>query len=371
MNNESNANIKTLALTNAINAVTKAENSKSQTDVNSALVLVNVIPSSTNKTNLLARLATIQTINNNNNNNAQTESRKIIEATSLTSTAYQTPTRDNYNKALVAVNVLTPSNSKTTLQSTLASILKTIVSNESNANVQTLALTNAINAVTKAENSKSQTDVNSALVLVNVIPSSTNKTNLLARLATIQTIINNNAQTESRKIIEATRLTSTAYQIPTRDNYNKALVAVNGLTPSNNKTTLQSTLASILKTIVSNESNASAQTLALANATNSVVKAEISKLQADVTAATSLIDKLSTGTVKTSLTNRINAVHEFITAGIQSALLATATAAVVKAEASDLQIDLFNGMTIVSKLPSGASKTALVTRISVVQATIN
>lgn len=58
---------------------------------------------------------------------------------------------------------------------------------------------------------------------------------------------------EQHKINEANSLTLTAYKLPTTKNYNKALIAVNDLQSSVNKTTLQIKLVSILKTIEDNK----------------------------------------------------------------------------------------------------------------------
>lgn len=99
---------------------------------------------------------------------------------------------------------------------------------------------------------------------------------------------------------------------------------------------------------------------ALETATAAVVKAEASKLQADVTAAQDLVTALPDGTDKTALQDRINAIVVAPTA------LETATAAVVKAETSKLQADVTSAQELVTALPDGVDKTALQDRINAI-----
>ncbi|WP_434509788.1 cell wall-binding repeat-containing protein [Desulfitobacterium sp. AusDCA] len=99
---------------------------------------------------------------------------------------------------------------------------------------------------------------------------------------------------------------------------------------------------------------------ALEAATTAVVKAEESKLQADVTAAQDLVTALPDGTDKTALQDRIDAIVVAPTA------LETATAAVVKAEESKLQADVTAAQDLVTALPDGTDKTALQDRIDAI-----
>ena len=99
---------------------------------------------------------------------------------------------------------------------------------------------------------------------------------------------------------------------------------------------------------------------ALETATAAVEKAEGSKLQEDVTAAQDLVTALPDGTDKTALQDRIDAIVVAPTA------LETATAAVEKAEGSKLQADVTAAQELVTALPDGEDKTALQARINAI-----
>lgn len=86
----------------------------------------------------------------------------------------------------------------------------------------------------------------------------TSKTMLYTNGVTISPIV---TEAEQQKINEATRLTLTASNLQTRDNYNKALIAVNKLQSGVNKTTLETKLVAILKTIEGNEAGSKFPTL--------------------------------------------------------------------------------------------------------------
>ena len=103
-------------------------------------------------------------------------------------------------------------------------------------------------AVMKAEDTILQTDLDSANILVNNLANSIDKTNLTARLNSVLSDINI-IKIENQKVIKATTITLAAKQIPTRDNYDKALALVVGLKDGVNKTTLQAQLNVILKNI--------------------------------------------------------------------------------------------------------------------------
>jgi hypothetical protein len=92
-------------------------------------------------------------------------------------------------------------------------------------------------------------------------------------------------------------------------------------------------------------------------ATAAVEKAEESKLQADVDAAQKLVDKLAKGTAKTELQERLDKIE------VSQTELEAATAAVVKAEKSKLQADVDAAQKLVDKLPAGAEKVALNKRL--------
>ncbi|MEK5209631.1 RCC1 domain-containing protein, partial [Psychrobacillus sp. FSL H8-0510] len=110
----------------------------------------------------------------------------------------------------------------------------------------------------------------------------------------------------------------------------------------------------------------------IAIATASVAKAEGSKLQADVDASSLLVNLLPDSTEKTNLTNRLNVVQKAIDdAKALAVQVETATTAVVKAEGSKLQADVTAARTLVNALPTGTEKTSLTNRLNVVQKAID
>ncbi|MBU3101786.1 MULTISPECIES: transglutaminase-like domain-containing protein [Clostridium] len=347
------------ALDAATSAVTKAETSKSQSDLDSAKVLVVALSDSTDKTSLLSRIDALQkTINDSTAN-----SNSLATATSAVTSAETSKLQSDLDSSKVLVVALPDSTDKASLLSRINALQKTIDNSTANSN----ALVTATSAVTKAETSKLQSDLDSAKVLVVALPDSTDKASLLSRIDALLKTINDSIQIEYRNIIEATRLSAIAYQTPTRNNYNIALIAVNNLKDGTNKSSLQRMLVSILKVIVTNETNATSQDAAIKIATSSVVKAEGSNLQLDVNAAKILISKMVTSIEKSDLTNRINAVQVIVTANINNTAITVATVAVVKAEGSKLQVDVNSARILISRIITSTEKTNLTNRTNAVQ----
>lgn|GEM_PF-726923 len=110
---------------------------------------------------------------------------------------------------------------------------------------------------------------------------------------------------------------------------------------------------------------------AVTTATAAVVKAETTRTQADVTAAQALVTALPTGTAKTDLQARLTTVQNAIDAATAAdKAVADATAAVVKAEGSKLQADVTAAQPLVTTLPAGPVKDGLQTRLTAVSAFI-
>ncbi|MDF2879953.1 MAG: hypothetical protein K0R54_510, partial [Clostridiaceae bacterium] len=205
----------------------------------------------------------------------------------------------------------------------------------------------ATQAVIKAETTKIQINVDSARLLVNALPSSEVKTSLNERLDIVQAIIN--AETDLQQAItNATNAVVKAEGSKLQADVDSARTLVNALPSSEVKTSLNERL-DIVQAIINAENELQE---AITNATNAVVKAEGSKLQADVDSARVLVNALPNSEVKTSLTERLNAVQAIIDAEneLQEAI-ANATNAVVKAEGSKLQADVDSARTLVNVLP--------------------
>lgn len=341
-------------------AVVSAELSKLPADISYATSLVNFLNDGTDKSSLSLRVtkivpAVVAIVST---------TQEMLDALNLSVIAVKTPTRDNYNAALAAEVALTPSSTKTTIQSSLATVLKIIIANETAASTKITALANATTAVVKAETSKLQSDVTSAATLINKLTAGTDKTSLTTRISAVQAFITSNIQ--STAITAATASVVKAETSDLQTDVTSATNLVNQLPSNTVKTGLLSRISVVQTTI-----NSSKQSIALATATASVVKVEASKLQADITSATSLVNALSTSTAKTALVNRISAVQAIITSNIQATALATATTAVAKAETSKLQSDVNSATALVSRILAGADKVSLTTRINAVQTAIN
>ncbi|MBY3627225.1 viral A-type inclusion protein, partial [Acinetobacter sp. CUI P1] len=104
----------------------------------------------------------------------------------------------------------------------------------------------------------------------------------------------------------------------------------------------------------------------VATATAAVVKAEGTKLQVDVTAARTLVNALNASD-KATLGARLDTVQAAID---YAAKVTAATAAVVKAEGSKLQVDVTAARTLVNAL-NASDKTPLSARLDTVQAAID
>ncbi|MEK3955873.1 RCC1 domain-containing protein [Psychrobacillus sp. FSL K6-1464] len=217
----------------------------------------------------------------------------------------------------------------------------------------------ATDAVKKAEETISQTNLDAARMLVTALPSSTEKSNLTSRLDTVQTAINLATQ-----IATANTSVLKAEESKLQEDVTTALTLVNALTTGTEKTSLTTRLNVVQKAIDDTKTLATQIT----TATTAVVKAEGSTLQADVTAARTLVTTLPNGTEKTNLTSRLDTVQTAINLANQ---IAIATTSVVKAEGSLLQADVEASRLLVDNLPSGTEKSSLANRLYTVQTAID
>ena len=195
-------------------------------------------------------------------------------------------------------------------------------------------LSQATNAVVKAENTKVQVAVDGARIFVNGLPDGTDKTNLSYRLDVVQAII------------DATIAVENSEEVKTQASVNSARILVNVLPAGTDKTSLTNRV-NVIQAII--------------DAVTGVVNAETVKTQTSVDRARTLVNALPSGIDKTNLTNRLNAVQ----------LVIDATTAVVSAETINLQTNVDRARTLVNVLPTGIDKTNLTNRLNEVQAIID
>jgi transglutaminase/protease-like cytokinesis protein 3 len=296
----SNSNTsKQQSITNATASVEKAENSKIQSDVNSAKTLVNALADNSDKTSLLNRLQAVQNIIDANT----TAQQKLSEATTAVENAESSKTQADVDSAKTKVNALADSSDKTSLLNRLQAVQNII---DANTTAQQ-KLSEATTAVENAESSKTQADVDSAKTKVNALADSSDKTSLLNRLQAVQNIIDANT-TAQQKLSEATTAVENAESSKTQADVDSAKTKVNALADSSDKTSLLNRLQAVQNII---DANTTAQQK-LSEATTAVENAESSKTQADVDSAKTKVNALADSSDKTSLLNRLQAVQNII-----------------------------------------------------------
>lgn len=154
-------------------AVEKAEASKAQEDVDAAESLVQKLADSAVKTDLTKRLDAVQ--------NAIDKDNAERAATSAVEKAEASKSQKDVDKARTLVEKLILGDVKTKLTNRLDQLQQTIDLRK--------AVSEAIDAVQKAESIKSRENVDSARERVNLLPAGSLKTELLVHLAVIQATI--------------------------------------------------------------------------------------------------------------------------------------------------------------------------------------
>ncbi|CAB1249013.1 exported hypothetical protein [Clostridiaceae bacterium BL-3] len=434
------------ALDKATAAVTKAESSKLQADVSSAKILVDALEDGSDKTSLINRLKVVQ--NEIDQLISQGQKQELKDAISAVSKAESSKLQNDVNFAKTLVDALSDEDTKTSLENRLE-----IVQNEINQiNNQQQALTKANDAISKAESSKSQVDVDSAKALIMALPDSTYKTSLQNRLNVVQNVIDatlavqeaeqNNGNyapyNTAKELVDAlpdsldktaleTRLSNLKILIDavdavfnaegssTTEDYNKAKVLVDALPSSSDKTSLENRLNTVDIIIKSKEYLATAQSTLiqedldkaiqeidklddnvirdglleqaediqnqidtmddeqkLQQATDAVTHVESTMTQEDYTTAITLVTALPDSPDKNGLLSRLDEVqYEISQISINKQKLDTATAAVIEAENSKVQADVDNAKSLVAVLKDSTDKEALQARLQAVQDEIN
>ena len=308
---------------NATAAVVKAEITKLKVNVDKAQVLINSLPSSSDKVELQTRLNVVQKYLTD-----------LSTATTAVIKAEASKTQMDVNSAGILVNPLSNTNLNTRLDR-----VQDYINN----------VTSATSSVSVAENSKRAADVNIAQSNINILPAGSVKNNLQNKLNVVKTYISNvNVATTS--VVRAERSASQA-------DVDKAQNLVSQLPNGVDKTSLQHRI-DVVKGAISSGTSAN----------DAVTIAEQSKLQSDVDLAQALIDKLPSK--NTNLQTRLNAVQKYISN------VNAATEAVEKVEANDLAIDYIkldikDAQLLINVLPKDDVRTNLQGRIDVVQGYIN
>ncbi|PAY15055.1 S8 family peptidase [Bacillus sp. 7705b] len=249
-------------------AVKKAEQTKTQADIDKAKKLVSKLPNSSAKKALQKRLDNVQAYRN------------VKDAKDKVAKAEKYKTQQTVDTAQAAINKLPNGTDKKNLQKRLDQVKRYIVSKQ------------AKDKVAKAEKSKKKTDVSSAQSAVSKLPVGSEKTSLQKRLNKVK----------SSNVKKAQQSVAAAEKKSTDANAAKAQKAVNELQSGKEKTSLQKRLDKVKKKV------AAAEAKKVETAKAKVKKAEKDKTKKSKTAAQSAVNQLKASHEKTKLQKRLNAV---------------------------------------------------------------
>ncbi|AZV49610.1 S8 family peptidase [Bacillus halotolerans] len=249
-------------------AVKKAEQTKTQADIDKAKKLVSKLPNSSAKKALQKRLDNVQAYRN------------VKDAKDKVAKAEKYKTQQTVDTAQAAINKLPNGTDKKNLQKRLDQVKRYIVSKQ------------AKDKVAKAEKSKKKTDVSSAQSAVSKLPAGSEKTSLQKRLNKVK----------SSNVKKAQQSVAAAEKKSTDANAAKAQKAVNELQSGKDKTSLQKRLDKVKKKV------AAAEAKKVETAKAKVKKAEKDKTKKSKTAAQSAVNQLKASHEKTKLQKRLNAV---------------------------------------------------------------
>lgn len=326
------------------NAVAKAELSKSQVDVDTARSLVLKLRTR-DQAALTARLDKIQTEINGD----QEYTKQLEEAIEAVNKAESTKDQADLDHARDLVDKL-----KDKDQVDLSERLDNLQEIIDDSYEQTLKL--ATQAVEKAETSLLQEDVTAARNLIKALRAY-DKATLGTRLDVVQELIDSNKNYQE-KLQEAEDAVKKAESTVLQDDLDDARELVNSLLPVD-QTAFQSRLDA-LQNIIDERDKYNNQ---LAEATNSVRVAELSRNQEDVDVARTQVAELKPED-QSKLNLRLDSVQSIIDFKLN---LGPAKEAVFKAEESQLQTDLDTAKGLVDKLREGAWKSYLVEILNDVQ----
>ncbi|MGG0775124.1 S8 family serine peptidase [Bacillus rugosus] len=249
-------------------AVKKAEQTKTQADIDIARKLVSQLPDSDAKTALKKRIDKVQSYRN------------VKDAKDKVAKAEKYKTHQSVDTAQTFINKLPNGTDRKNLQKRLDQVKRYIASKQ------------AKEKVAKAEKSKKKTDVDSAQSAVSKLPAGSEKTSLQTRLNKVK----------SANLKTAKQCVSAAEKKSTDANAAKAQSAVNQLQSGKDKTALQKRLDKVKKKV------AAAEAKKVETAKAKVKKAEKDKTKKSKTSAQSAVNQLKASNEKTKLQKRLNAV---------------------------------------------------------------
>ena len=158
------------AINEAANAMDRAESSKTQADLDTAKALINALPDCPEKTDLTNRAVNLQKVIDNND--------AVSKATMALIKAENTYLQEDLDIAITLINALLDSPEKTDLMNRADNLQKVIDGNN--------AVSEATIALVKAENTYLQEDLDIAIALINALPDSPEKTDLINRANSLQ-----------------------------------------------------------------------------------------------------------------------------------------------------------------------------------------
>lgn len=334
-------------LSKATEAVVKAETSKTQTDVNAARNLVKALRES-DKSLLNGRLDLEQVLIDSDSN----YTKQVEAATTAVVKAESTKSQTDLDTARDLVSKL-----KDKDQESLNDRLDALQDILNDAYDQKLK--DATAAVEKAEKSLSQSDVTVARALIKDL-NTYDKALLGSRLDVVQDLIDSNQNYQDRldAAILAVKKAETSVN---QDDLDDARELVNILNPDD-QTDLHLRLDALQVKIDERD----AYLNLLAEASNSVRIAELSRDQADVDAARTQVAQLKNEDQQ-KLNLRLDSVQSIIDLNRN---LQPAKEAVFHAETTQTQVDVDKAKELVEKLREGAWKTYLLDILNELQSTI-
>lgn len=319
------------------------------------------------------------------------EQQAIEEATNIVEIAESTKLQSDVDLARALVNLINRAEEKQALNSRLDIVQNYILINEISERLNRIIELLNSQSLSKEEVANAEEELLDLKELVNSLPNSAEKEELLNQAETTQENLEKISQEkeEVQAIEEATNSVNNAENSKSQEDIDSARELVNALPDGETKTELENKLDELQNAIdeelaKEQEELAKEQELleAIENATNSVNNAESSKSQEDINSAKELVNALPDGEVKTELQDRLDEVQNSIDEELANAeeeakeqemleAIEDATNMVEIAESTKSQEDINNAEELVNTLPEGEAKTELQDRLDELQNSID
>ncbi|KGP81355.1 MULTISPECIES: hypothetical protein [unclassified Paenibacillus] len=292
IDNEPTEPVETEEMTKAREAVEVAESSYRSSDLQVAITLVNALPDSTFKTELLTRIDSVQKFITYLEN---TESaRKAVEL------AEETQNDGDVQSARLTVEKLEEGAYKDYLTTRLK-VVEDLIQELNTLHAEIEEIKQLLNI---ADGSLKAGDLNKAKTKINALPASNVKNDFLFQMATIQVKMNLTTATNN-----ATLAVTRAESAKTVELYGAALAQVNALPDSDAKTKLETRLEALKVKMDS----AYEEEMVLWYATLLVERVESNKTMSDYKSASEAVSNLKNSSSKTALNKRLKVVEEYLT----------------------------------------------------------